>query len=502
MILFASGYDLKIQKAEREIAGPSKSTVWRGYHDFQSLYMKGLLDGDESLQIRALEGLIRASRKLGLDPTRYYNALHALRPDAPKASSSSPQKRDRLQKKSASVKKPSSVPKKRSAGRYRKVLETEVADKQLLLRLDSPLHREGLRHFVLKKGGRYLYVFDLTPARVPYSIKRIRGEGFREIRIAQFDPGKVRVVIETQKRYTPQYAIENGTIRITLPGYRVVKPGKREKKPLVEPTPVVVSGAAPALTKGKKSAKTSSAKRKSAASAVPSSSAKLRRYTVVIDPGHGGRDAGAVGYGRKREKDAVLAVAKAVKKELQRRGFNVYLTRSRDLFIPLKRRTRYANRKQADFFISIHANAAPKRSHWNKSRGIETYFLSRARTDRAKRVAAIENSAEIKNIDRYTKEAYLSVLNREKIIESNKLAIDLQRQMLSSVRSRYKDVVDNGVREGPFWVLVGAQMPAVLIEIGYITNPTESKRLFSKRYQELLAKGIANGIQSYIYHTR
>jgi N-acetylmuramoyl-L-alanine amidase len=92
------------------------------------------------------------------------------------------------------------------------------------------------------------------------------------------------------------------------------------------------------------------------------------------------------------------------------------------------------------------------------------------------------------------------MLNREKIIESNKLAIDLQKQMLASVRRKYKDVVDNGVRKGPFWVLVGAQMPAVLIEIGYITHPTEARRLFNPYYQKLLAEGIANGIESYIYH--
>jgi len=123
-----------------------------------------------------------------------------------------------------------------------------------------------------------------------------------------------------------------------------------------------------------------------------------------------------------------------------------------------------------------------------------------ARSERAKRVAAIENRADVNDLDRYTKNTYLSLLNNKKMVESNKLAIDLQKQILSSLRRKYRGVVDNGVREGPFWVLVGAQMAAVLIEIGYITHPTEAKRLFNPNYQKLLAEGIANGIESYIYH--
>ena len=493
MTLAAADYSRKLESARAAIASPAKSTVWKGYHDYQSLYMKGLLDGDRKLQIEALEGLVKASKKLGLDPTRYYNALQTLRPASQKRRASPEKKKATT---SASPGKKASVELLESGGKRRKILKTKVEANELILRLDRPLPARGVRHFVLKKKSRYLYVFDISPARLPYSIKRIKGEGFREIRIAQYDPRKVRVVVETLRRYKTGYKAEGDTIRIALPD--VSGSGGKKSALSKAPKPAVVgSSSGPASLRPKEAASSAPGEK-----GVMSQNRLPRRYTVVIDPGHGGRDAGAVGYRRKKEKDAVLAVAKELKKELLKRGFNVYLTRSRDVFIPLKKRTRYANRKQADFFISIHANAAPKRSHWNKSRGIETYFLSRARTGRAKRVAAIENSAEVKNVDRFTKEAYLSLLNREKIIESNKLAIDLQRQMLSSVRSRYKDVVDNGVREGPFWVLVGAQMPAVLIEIGYITNPTEAKRLFTTRYRKLLAEGIANGIQSYIYHNQ
>ncbi len=146
--------------------------------------------------------------------------------------------------------------------------------------------------------------------------------------------------------------------------------------------------------------------------------------------------------------------------------------------------------------MSLHANAAHK-SRVKKARGIETFFLSPARSERAKRVAAKENKSDVRKMSGATKQVFLESLNRPRITASHKLSIDIQRNMLFSVRKQYKDVVDGGVREGPFWVLVGAQMPSVLIEIGYITHPVEGKRLFNKRYQKNLALGIANGIDSY-----
>ena len=443
--------------------------------------MKGLLEQDKALQIEALQGLIEASKKLGLDPTRYRNALKILRPDLVKSTSPSGR---------TETKKRPPAPGKRSGKKYLKLRESGVEKGYLVLKFSEAPEKRNLKQFVLKRKGSVLHVFDLSPVRLSFSIKRIKGEGFKEIRIAQYDPKKIRIVVETSSLYRPKAAIVGNTLKISLPTLT----GKR-------------TAAGKKRTAAKQKAKRSDDRPKPAAAvkervAAPGglASSTLRRYTVVIDPGHGGKDGGAVGYQKRREKDAVLAVAKRLKKVLEKRGFHVYLTRERDIFIPLKRRTRFANRKQADFFVSIHANAAAKKRNYLKNRGIETYFLSPAKTGRAKRVAAIENRAEIKNIDRYTKDAVLSMLNREKIIESNKLAIDLQKQMLASVRRKYKDVVDNGVRKGPFWVLVGAQMPAVLIEIGYITHPTEARRLFNPYYQKLLAEGIANGIESYIYH--
>jgi N-acetylmuramoyl-L-alanine amidase len=215
--------------------------------------------------------------------------------------------------------------------------------------------------------------------------------------------------------------------------------------------------------------------------------------TIVIDAGHGGKDPGAIGYRHYREKVIVLQVARKIKKILRARGYRVYMTRDNDKFIKLSHRTQYANKKKADIFISIHANSVRK----NNVHGLESYFLSPSRSSRAEKIAAIENSADISEMSRYGKESFLSVLNHYKILASNKLAIDLQRGMLGALNKKYKNVKDGGVREGPFWVLVGAQMPAVLIEVGFITNPMEARRLVNTKYQTTLAIGIANGIQRY-----
>ena len=224
----------------------------------------------------------------------------------------------------------------------------------------------------------------------------------------------------------------------------------------------------------------------------------MPQKTIVIDPGHGGKDVGAVGSGRNYEKTVVLNIAKYLKKELQKSGFKVYLTRSGDNFVKLSDRTKYANEKNADIFVSIHANAVAK-SNAKNVYGIETYFLSPARSERAKRVAALENQGEIDEMSWGSKNSFLTILNQSKLTASNKLAIDIQRNMLYQLWNVYgkKSINDHGVREGPFWVLVGAQMPAVLVEVGYISHPEESQRIKTKKYQEKIAHGMADGIKSY-----
>ncbi len=217
---------------------------------------------------------------------------------------------------------------------------------------------------------------------------------------------------------------------------------------------------------------------------------------IVLDAGHGGKDCGAMSANLVCEKDIVLEVVKFLHKELKKRGYSVLLTRDKDIYIDLVARTELANKKSADLFISVHANSIPKRSTSN-AHGIETYFLSTARSERARKVAEQENKDNVNLMDYFSKSLLLNSLNTQRLIVSNKLAIDVQYGMLQSIRKNYPDVVDGGVREGPFWVLAGALMPSILIEIGYNSHAIESKRIQSKPYQKILAKGIADGIDSF-----
>ncbi|WP_390485219.1 N-acetylmuramoyl-L-alanine amidase family protein [Helicobacter pylori] len=217
---------------------------------------------------------------------------------------------------------------------------------------------------------------------------------------------------------------------------------------------------------------------------------------IVLDAGHGGKDCGAMSANLVCEKDIVLEVVKFLHKELKKRGYSVLLTRDKDIYIDLVARTELANRKSADLFISVHANSIPKHSTSN-AHGIETYFLSTARSERARKVAEQENKDDVNLMDYFSKSLLLNSLNTQRLIVSNKLAIDVQYGMLQSIRKNYPDVVDGGVREGPFWVLAGALMPSILIEIGYNSHAIESKRIQSKPYQKILAKGIADGIDSF-----
>ena len=222
------------------------------------------------------------------------------------------------------------------------------------------------------------------------------------------------------------------------------------------------------------------------------------RYIIVIDAGHGGKDNGASCCGNKEEKQVTLSVAVKLKKRLEKKGYKVYMTRTSDRFVKLPKRTKFANQKKADIFVSIHANAAPSKDVQNIFKGVEVYYLSPAKTERAKKAAKKENAVMFEGKDFYTKNAYVSLISREKIIESHKLGLDVSYKMLSNINTSYGAVEDGGVKPANFWVLVGAQMPAILVETGYITHPTEGENLMNDFYKDLLAKGISEGISRYL----
>lgn len=219
---------------------------------------------------------------------------------------------------------------------------------------------------------------------------------------------------------------------------------------------------------------------------------------VVIDAGHGGCDSGAL-CDNKQEKDLVLQITKKLKDEFRSEGYKVHLTRADDRFLTLGQRTRIADKKDAKVFISIHANAISDKSRFDVVEGVETYFLQNSRDEKSQRIAARENASVLRGTDKLSQDVIIdAVLNGPKIIQSHKLAIDVQKNMMKNLNSEYDDVKDGGVRPAPFYVLVGASRPSILIEVGYLTNPKERERLFTSDYQEEIVEGIVEGVNRYL----
>ncbi|OAQ21042.1 N-acetylmuramoyl-L-alanine amidase [Thermosulfurimonas dismutans] len=220
----------------------------------------------------------------------------------------------------------------------------------------------------------------------------------------------------------------------------------------------------------------------------------LKIHRIVIDPGHGGRDPGALGLYGLKEKHITLKVSKYLAEELKNcLGCEVILTRDRDIFLPLIKRPAIANLKRADLFVSIHVNAAPNR----KSRGIETYYLSFTTDPEAMRVAALENAVSNQSLSDL-QNLLKKILRNTKIEESKRLAQKVQTALVKRLSRKYRGVRNLGVKKAPFVVLVGTRMPAILVEISFITNPTEAKRLRSEAYLREVARGIAEGIKNYV----
>lgn len=217
---------------------------------------------------------------------------------------------------------------------------------------------------------------------------------------------------------------------------------------------------------------------------------------IVLDPGHGGKDTGAISPSGLREKDIVLNIAKMLKTTLEREtGCQVLLTRSTDRYLTLAERTAFANAKKADVFVSVHANASENRSLG----GVETYFLNLASDPQAARVAALENASAHKRMSDL-QSILKDLVLKSKTNESSRLAHDVQNRIVTRLRERYKDTRDLGVKQAPFLVLVGAEMPAILVETAFLSNEQEEVRLADTDFQNTLSRGIAAGVTSYIQH--
>jgi N-acetylmuramoyl-L-alanine amidase len=220
----------------------------------------------------------------------------------------------------------------------------------------------------------------------------------------------------------------------------------------------------------------------------------LRIGKIVIDPGHGGHDTGTIGPNGLLEKDLVLDVSKRLGKLLEARlGADVVFTRRDDTFIPLETRTSIANQEEADLFVSVHANS----SRDQDARGVETYYLNFTSSPEALEVAARENAEADKSIHEL-QDLVKKIALKEKIEESKEFASDVQQSLHSGLAAKSAGIRDRGVKKAPFVVLIGANMPSILAEISFISNPGDEKRLKSADYRQRIAESLYRGIARYV----
>lgn len=325
------------------------------------------------------------------------------------------------------------------------------AQTRVVVDLSKPVDYKANR---LSKPDR-LY-FDLSGALIPSEIKKnlpVEDGILRSIRAGQFNNETVRVVLDLEK-------MENYNVFFFDDPARLIIDINAKKTDLI-----------------------------------------LTKRVIVIDPGHGGHDPGAVGPTGLQEKDVVLDIALKLRNILSRdSSLDVHMTRDKDIFIPLEERTAIARKKEADLFVSIHANASPNRA----ARGVETYLLNWTNDEEAIRVAARENYISMKRMKekmaayRNDVERILNDLTRDyKREESLKLAHLVQNSITSDIGREYKRKINLGVKQALFYVLVGASMPSILAEVSFISNPEEEKLLSKEDYRSTIANSIASGIRTY-----
>jgi N-acetylmuramoyl-L-alanine amidase len=219
-------------------------------------------------------------------------------------------------------------------------------------------------------------------------------------------------------------------------------------------------------------------------------------FVAVVDPGHGGEQEGASGPGGLREKQLTLQIARRVARRLERLGGQVILTRLGDQTVPLAQRAALATARKADLFLSIHLNSMPGPGK-ARTRGVETYFLSADASDAsAKAVAARENADRLAGEEKDPDDPVAGILDSlgdaEALEESSRLAYAIHDRLVKRVRAE-----DRGVKQAPFYVLAGARMAAVLVEVGFLSHPQEARRLAQGAYQDEVAAGIAEGVAAW-----
>jgi len=335
-----------------------------------------------------------------------------------------------------------------------------------------------LREYTFNRlsGPDRLYV-DILQARLNPILHGksipIQNQYLQRIRIAQKNPSTVRIAADLETERIDHYNIFHlpDPFRVVIDIYPKTALPKGRNVSTPQPAKPTASGYSIARQLG------------------------LGVRRVVIDPGHGGKDPGCIGKKGTLEKTIVLDVSLRLRKLLSSvEGLNVILTRETDIFIPVVNRTVIANQKQADLFISIHANSNPRKKH----SGIQSFFLNFSNDPSINAIAARENATSTKSISEM-KDIIQRIARNSKIIESMELAQKIQFTLAGSLKKKYSNVEDLGAKGGPFWVLIGGEMPSVLVEISHLSNQEEENRLLTPAYRQHIAEGIFQGIIEYMH---
>ncbi len=321
-------------------------------------------------------------------------------------------------------------------------------------------------------------VIDLQQARLAKAAreKLVAGDFPAEVKVFQLRSGGVRVSLDLDAVSTYKLLPLPNPPRLVLDLFSRTHANGQESEPS---SAAALNGASPSIL-------------------VPPRRVGSEIKTIVIDPGHGGKDPGAVGRRGTREKDITLKVSLYLRDLINKRlGKKVLMTRHRDKFVALEDRADFANKHGADLFVSIHVNAHPKRS----VKGLEIYYFGKASDRRAMEVAARENREDGITLDPDLEFILADLRTTKMVQDSLEFAWTTSQRMVHRLDGRYK-VANHGVKTAPFYVLRFTTMPSILAEIGYVSNPAEEKRLASKAFQRQIAEAIFDGIKTYVNSTQ
>ncbi|MDD5212112.1 MAG: N-acetylmuramoyl-L-alanine amidase [Sulfuricurvum sp.] len=506
----------RLEAAKKALQSSDEIEQFRGYNECKTIYLRANLNENIDLARDALSGIVKGGDVLGIDVSKYKTELARLQPTPILAAAPVVKPVEAEQKPLIFPKEYLKTPAKEVANAFltptsaqlfnltepikahvdasfvkqHRLLETKWKDVGLELLFDTPVDAKEihLSKIIESEKQRFRYIIDIDSGKLSQE-KLLERKNINKIRLGQYDAKTLRLVIEHSQAIVVKPVAGGSSVFIDLSLQALAKEPSTKPTPVPQAPVLDLPPLPPLLGTSPPSIMT----------LPPLSNVTPRdrsKKVIVIDPGHGGKDSGATGNGY-MEKNIVLEIGLELSEQLKAMGYTVYMTRTTDVFIELKDRTKFANDKMADLFLSVHANAIPKGADANAAYGLETYYLSPGRSERAMRVAALENSEDMGEMGAFGKLSFLNVLNTEKIIASNKLAIDIQKGVLNNLRKLFPNVKDNGAREAPFWVLVGAQMPAILLETGYISNPDECARIADSKYQKWMVEGMIDGVKHY-----